>query len=200
MIPRINFFQQLKSFYEGVWHGDNDFTPSHVALYFFLVNQNNRNEWAEWFKVSIDLGMKGSCIGTKKTYYSALEDLAEWGYIKYEKGANAWKSPKISIIPLHGKGRKLPDMPEVAVLNNTSEYTSMDTASVTASVTATIPQVLPQVSTLQYPNKDYKTDTRPLDLRPDTSEGGAPNRIDWDAIEASVERKTADLKARGLIP
>jgi hypothetical protein len=133
MKPRINFFSQMTTFYSKVWHEDNDFTASHISLYFFLVNQNNRNNWAEWFKVPLDLGLKGSCIGSKKTYYATMEDLQKFGLIKYERGINEWKAPKVSLIPLVDKGLQVPIMEIVEVQNVTSTVTS----SVTATVTAT---------------------------------------------------------------
>ena len=140
--PRINFFEQLKAFYEIVWHGEHDFKPQHISLYFFLVNQNNRNNWAEWFKVPFDLGMKGACLGSKKTYYKILGDLTEWGLIKYVKGANEWRSPMISIV--------------------VQKCTSSDTAS----VPQLLPLELPQVSTQGGRDKDsIHKDPLPKDIK-----------------------------------
>lgn len=178
-MSRINFFQQLKAFYEQVWHGDKEFTPYHVSLYFFLVNQNNRNEWAKWFKVSFDLGMKGSCIGSKTTYYKALKNLCEWGYIEYTEGANAWKTPSISIIPLCSMGRKVPLMPEVEVHNHTSNCTT--TWESTSTSTGNL--LVPQVGT----NKDSKTNTRPKDL--ETSNQFLEF---WTAYPKKVSKPTAE--------
>lgn len=66
----------------------------------FLLNQNNRNMWVEWFKCPFDLGMIGAGISSKNTYYNCLKELEESGLIKYEKGMNNFKAPKISIVPL----------------------------------------------------------------------------------------------------
>jgi hypothetical protein len=105
---RINGFHQISAFYSIVFSQEYDFKPQHISLYMFLLNQNNRNNWVEWFKCPIDLGMTGSCIGSKKTYYACLDDLQNWGLLNYEKGENMWKSPKISLV----------------VLKSTSTYTS----------------------------------------------------------------------------
>lgn len=94
---RINGFEQIKAFYSEVFNGEYPFRTSHISLYVFLINQNNRNMWIEWFKCPYDLAMAGACIGSKNTYYKCLKDLEEWGFIKYEKGANNWKAPKISL-------------------------------------------------------------------------------------------------------
>jgi len=95
---RINGFTQIKAFYS--WSFDNQekgVKPQHVSLYLFLLNQNNRNNWVEWFKCPYDLAMVGSCISSKKTYYACLKDLQEWGLIEYQKGVNNWKAPIIKL-------------------------------------------------------------------------------------------------------
>lgn len=159
MQSRINIFKQITNFYSIAWHGEDKFTPQHISLYVFLINQNNRNSWAEWFKVPIDLGMKGSFIGSKKTYYSAMEDLKNWGLILYEKGINEWRAPKISIIPLLNNEKQIPLMEVVEVQNNTAINTSMRTSICTATDTATGSLPIP----LQHRDKDYKT------IRPKTT-------------------------------
>lgn len=95
---RINGFEQIKGFYSWMFsHQELDIKPQHMSLYMFLVNQNNRNNWVEWFKVPFDLGMSGSCISSKKTYYNCLNDLQDWKLIEYEKGVNTWKAPRVKL-------------------------------------------------------------------------------------------------------
>jgi len=95
---RINGFEQIKGFYS--WSFSNQelgIKPQHISLYLFLVNQNNRNNWVEWFKLPYDLAMAGSCISSKKTYYACLDDLQKWSLIKYQKGVNNWKAPLVKL-------------------------------------------------------------------------------------------------------
>lgn len=95
---RINGFEQIKAFYSWTFSNqEKGIKPQHVSLYLFLLNQNNRNNWVEWFKCPFDLAMTGSCISSKKTYYKCLNDLQDWRLIKYKKGANNWKAPLIKL-------------------------------------------------------------------------------------------------------
>ena len=95
---RINGFTQIKAFYSWTFSNQNKhIKPQHISLYLFLLNQNNRANWIEWFKCPYDLAMTGSCISSKKTYYKCLNDLQEWKLIKYEKGVNNWKAPIIKL-------------------------------------------------------------------------------------------------------
>ncbi len=97
---RINYFTQIKNFYSFVFNSDKEVRPVHISLYMFLLNQNNRNNWIEWFKCPYDLAMQGACVSSKNTYYKALDDLQSFNLIEYQKGINLYKSPKIKILPL----------------------------------------------------------------------------------------------------
>lgn len=100
MKPRINIYEQISAFYSFVYENPDKINKSHVALYMFLINQNNRSNWSEWFKLPYDLAMAGACIGSKGTYYKCLNELQSWKLIKYKKGENDYKAPQISIIVL----------------------------------------------------------------------------------------------------
>ena len=106
---RINLFEQLTSFYEFIWYSEFNFRSHHVSLYIFLLNQNNRSNWSLWFDLPFDLGKKGACIGSKKTYYQTIKELEQEGLIKYEKGANEWRAPRVQLLKLQrGKNGPLP--------------------------------------------------------------------------------------------
>ena len=100
MKPRINIYNQISSFYSFVFDNQDKINKSHISLYMFLLNQNNRNNWSEWFKLPFDLAMFGACIGNKGTYYRCLSDLQDFKLIKYKKGKNDFKAPQISIVVL----------------------------------------------------------------------------------------------------
>ena len=117
---RINGFEQMKAFYSWVFdNADKCVKPQHISLYVFLLNQNNRSLWVEWFKCPYDLAMQGACIGNKKTYYNCLEDLQNWGLIEYQKGINEWKAPLIRLEPLVD-ANSVPQSESSEVQNRTS--------------------------------------------------------------------------------
>lgn len=154
---RINGFEQIKGFYSWVFSNQElNIKPQHISLYLFLVNQNNRNSWAEWFKVPFDLAMAGSCISSKKTYYNCLEDLAEWRLISYVKGANAYKSAVVKLEVLK------------------------DTSSVPQSEPLLEPQVTPQPEPQLEPQLEpqgtHYIKPKTINLKPKTgNEKGSPD-------------------------
>lgn len=98
--PRIEIHSQLSAFYSKVFSMEFNLTPHHISLYVFLLNQNNRSYWVEWFKLPFDLAMQGAGLGSKATYYKVLQDLCNWGFIEHQKGENSWKAAKVKIISL----------------------------------------------------------------------------------------------------
>jgi len=97
----MNGFEQIKSFYSWVFNNPDKVKQSHISLYLFLINQNNRSMWVEWFKCPYDLAMQGSCIGSKSTYYKTLNELDSFGLLEYKKGENNYKAPLIKLICLY---------------------------------------------------------------------------------------------------
>lgn len=90
-------FKQIRSFYSWVFNNPDKARQSHISLYVFLINQNNRNMWVEWFKCPRDLAMAGACIGSNNTYYKVLDDLKNWNLLEYKKGINDFKAPMIKL-------------------------------------------------------------------------------------------------------
>jgi len=102
---RINGFEQIKSFYGLVFNNEHPFKPHHISLYLFLINQNNRSNWMEWFKCPYDLAMNGACINSRETYYRCLHELQDWNLIEYHPGLNNWKAPLVKLIVLSKNGQ-----------------------------------------------------------------------------------------------
>lgn len=150
---RINGFEQIKGFYSWVFDNqDKQIKPQHISLYIFMVNQNNRNNWVKWFKLPFDLAMTGSCISSKKTYYTCLTDLQKWKLISYEKGINNWKAPLIKL----------------EVLKDTSTVPQSEPQqdlSSTTTVTATAPQPTPNIKPITSNNIEVRQDKQEEVLR-----------------------------------
>lgn len=108
MKNRLDIHKQIKGYYSLFFSGKYELRPVHTSLYMFLLNQNNRAMWAEWFKCPFDLGMAGSGVNSKNTYYKIISDLERFGLIEYQKGINEYKAPKIKIIDLSSVPNLIP--------------------------------------------------------------------------------------------
>ena len=161
---RINGFEQIKGFYSWVFNNqEKGIKPQHTSLYVFLINQNNRNSWAEWFKCPYDLAMAGSCISSKKTYYQCLKDLTDWKLIEYTPGLNNWKAPMIKIIPLKD-GLNVPQSEKVEVQISTSTVPQPIQADVPQHIQALIQAATPQpIHNIKLVTSNFKLITDNLD-------------------------------------
>jgi len=141
-----NGFELIKNFYSWVFNNQNGEVKSHhISLYMFLVNQNNRNNWVDWFKCPYDLGMAGSAINSKKTYYQTLHQLEDWGLIKYQPGHANHKAPFISLVEM-GVNESYTSVPRSEVLGFKNEPQQLPQYT---------PQQLPQVEPQQEPQESW---------------------------------------------
>jgi hypothetical protein len=99
---QINVYNQLAAFYEKIWSNPK-MKAQHSALYWFLVNQANRQRWPEWFTVPRDIAMNGAKISKRETYYNAVKVLVESGLIEYTKSTNQYEAPHFKLISLSRK-------------------------------------------------------------------------------------------------
>lgn len=130
---RIELHGQIKAFYSVVFNGVHDIRPTHISLYMFLLNQNNRNMWVEWFKCPYDLAMQGAGIHSKTTYYSILDDLVKFNLIEYVKGVNLFKAPLIKIRVLTIPKNDIVTVPLSDTVTGTLSGTLSDTVTDTLS-------------------------------------------------------------------
>lgn len=137
-------FKQIRTFYSWVFNNPDKVRQSHISLYVFLINQNNRSMWVEWFKCPRDLAMAGACIGSNNTYYKVLDDLQNWNLLEYKKGINDFKAPMIKLTCLY-KSEQL-------------------TEQVSAPLSETLPAPLPEQLSVQLTAPIYKLITSNVKL------------------------------------
>ena len=96
-INRINLFQQMKLFFEIV-DENPDFSQTEIALYFFMLNLNNRLAWREWFTVALSEALGGARL-CENTYYKSINRLETLNLIERRKGHKN-KAPQLKIVIL----------------------------------------------------------------------------------------------------
>ena len=103
----MNFIQQIRRFDEL---SAGNLTPNAIAIYYHLLNVNNRCGWKEWFTES-DLWI-GRFVGIKRheTILAAINLLKQKGFIEFERGTK----------------RNIPTRYRIIVLNNSTEHSTED--------------------------------------------------------------------------
>jgi hypothetical protein len=164
----MNGFKQISAFYSWVFENQDKYIqPEHISLYMFFINNNNRANWIEWFECSYGLGMQGSCIRRKDSYYKYLKDLHDWGLLEYRKGANARKLPLIRLINLYENKKilsKLPcfedfQIPQIDTSTKKSKLPQNATSGVESIEESGVAQIKPKTYNLKLNNKISKKKT-----------------------------------------
>ena len=82
----------LGEFYEAI-ADDLRIGTSHICLYLALVNEGN-SETGEFFPVDRAKLMKNAKI-SRKTYHKCMQELREYGYIKYEPANSPFSRSRV---------------------------------------------------------------------------------------------------------
>lgn len=94
----MNSYELSRAFFDWSFENPEKVTPTHVAMYFFIIEHCNRLGWKE--KFGLPTTMVKDAIGIKnyRTYINALNDLVEFGFITMvEKSKNQYSSNIIAI-------------------------------------------------------------------------------------------------------
>lgn len=194
MANRINGFEQIKGFYSWTFENqDLGVKPQHVSIYLFLINQNNRNNWIEWFKLPFDLAMAGSCISSKKTYYACLADLQKWKLIQYKPGVNNWKAPLIKLEVLKDTSTVPQSEPQPIPLTTPQHIQEL--------IQAAEPQPIPNIKLLTYNLKPITENIKQVlgFLGVDLADENFEEKKDVAPENFNEERETQIVEATGVM-
>ncbi|MDT0641241.1 hypothetical protein RM553_00220 [Zunongwangia sp. F363] len=73
--------------------------PVHSAIYFFAIERCNRLGWKAEFGFPTDLAMEALGIKNYRTYIRALQDLVDWGFIRWiQKSSNQYTANVIALV------------------------------------------------------------------------------------------------------
>jgi len=102
-----NGYTYSKQWFDFVHTTNHIVRPMHAALYFWIVELNNRLKWKTVFGLPTKEAMEMIGLKGYRHYKKALDDLIDWGLITLiSKSYNQWTSNQISLNLLHTYGIK----------------------------------------------------------------------------------------------
>lgn len=94
----MNSYELSRKFFDWSFENPEKITPTHIAMYFFIIEHCNRLGWKEKFGLPTTMVKEAIGIKNFRTYTNALNDLVEWGFIiMVEKSKNQYSSNIIAI-------------------------------------------------------------------------------------------------------
>lgn len=92
-------YELSRQFFDWSYENPEKISPNHIALYFFIVEHCNRLGWKDKFGLPTEMAKEAIGIRNYRTFYKALNDLIEFGFIKLiEKSKNQYSSNIIAIV------------------------------------------------------------------------------------------------------
>jgi len=92
-------YEYSRSWFDFSFANTHKIKPNHTAIYFFAIERCNRLGWKEEFGFPTDLAMEALGIKNYKTYICSLQDLVEWGFIKWiQKSKNQYTANIIALV------------------------------------------------------------------------------------------------------
>ena len=94
----MDVFKLSRNWFNYCFENPEKIKPIHTALYFFIIEHNNRLAWKEKFGLPTEMTKEAIGVKNYRTYTNALNDLAEWGFIIFiERCKNQYSSNIIAI-------------------------------------------------------------------------------------------------------
>ncbi len=95
----MNGYEFSRTWFDFSFNHPYKVKPVHTAIYFFAIERCNRLGWKEAFGFPTDLAMEALGIRNYKTYISALQELVDWGFIKWiQKSKNQYAANVIALV------------------------------------------------------------------------------------------------------
>lgn len=77
-----NGYNYTRTWFDYVMDNSAKIQSSHIALYLWLVEINNKLGWRKQFQITSIQCMQGMCCRSYNTYKKCLDDLVEWGFVE----------------------------------------------------------------------------------------------------------------------
>ena len=99
MKQELNGYDMSRNFFDWCYENPDKINPSHIALYFFIIEHCNRLGWKDKFGLPTQMAMDAIGIKNWRTYKKAFDDLVEFGFIEVvQKSKNQYSANVIAIV------------------------------------------------------------------------------------------------------
>ena len=95
----ISIYELIKDWFDFCFENPDLINPNHGAMYFFILEHNNRLGWKQKFGLPMQMTMDAIGIKNNRTYTKAFNDLIDWGFIVlHQKSKNQYSANIIAIV------------------------------------------------------------------------------------------------------
>jgi len=94
----MNGYELSRIWFDWCFDNASKIKPIHTALFFFIVEHNNRLGWKKEFGLPRNMAMDAIGVKNNRTFTAAFNDLEDWGFIEVlERSTNQHSANIISL-------------------------------------------------------------------------------------------------------
>jgi len=94
----MNSYELSRKWFDWCFDNASKIKPIHTALFFFMIEHNNRLGWKKEFGLPRDMAMDAIGVKNNRTYSGAFNDLEQWKFIDVvERSKNQYSANIISL-------------------------------------------------------------------------------------------------------
>lgn len=95
----MSSYELSRIFFDWSYENPEKVNPNHIALYFFIIEHNNRLGWKPKFGLPMQMAMDAIGIKNYRTWAKTFNDLVEFGFIEvFQKSKNQYSANIIGIV------------------------------------------------------------------------------------------------------
>lgn len=95
----LNGYELSRDFFNWCFENPELIKPTHIAMYFFVIEHCNRLGWKPKFGLPMEMTKDAIGISNYRTYSNTFNDLVSWGFFKiYEKSKNQYSANVIGLV------------------------------------------------------------------------------------------------------
>jgi len=95
----LSIYDLMKDWFNFCFENPELINPNHGAMYFFIIEHNNRLGWKPKFGLPRQMTMDAIGIRNNRTYMKAFTDLVNWGFIViYQSSVNQYSANVIGLV------------------------------------------------------------------------------------------------------
>lgn len=127
----MNGYSLTRTFFDWTFENLEKVTPTHVALYCWLVELNNRMGWKKNFSAPAGYCMEAIGVKSYNTFHKTFLDLIEWGFIEVvQKSRNQYTANIIALSNFDKANDKALDKALAGHVTKQSESTCKSTCDI----------------------------------------------------------------------
>ena len=153
---KLSLYELTRNFWDFCFENPDLVKPNDIALYFFILEHNNRLGWKTKFGLPTSMAMEATSIKSYNTYKASRERLVEWGFIlMVQESKNQYSSCIVAVSKFDKANNKALDKALTKHSTTHSESTIQSSDQSTLQITDSIDKQINNITNKQEEEENH---------------------------------------------